>query len=176
MEMRRDFFTCSFDFSVLSYVLTLQGELIGGENKIQMDVLLHSVFSLRLWFFLLRRKLKGDCGQWNLVIFFLFGGDVCGGLLAGKPLIILLSVALSLYGGGDLQAVIFIQKYFCRKKTIITECCDGLRWFFFSWPFGLLNMVHGVVGAVLWMRRAREASAKGTELQIRQTEESGFFS
>lgn len=60
-------------------------------------------------------------------LFFGGGGDACGGLLAGKPLIILLLVALSLYGGEDLQVVIFIQKYFCRKKTIIIECCDGLR-------------------------------------------------
>lgn len=115
--MRRDFFTGSFDFPVLLYGLTLQRELIGGESKIQMDVFLHSIFSPRLWFFLLRKKLEGDCGQWILVTFFLLGGDVYGGLLAGKPLMILLSVALSLYSGADLQEVIFIKKkYFCQKK------------------------------------------------------------
>lgn len=40
-----------------------------------------------------------------------------GGLLAGKPLMILLSVALSLYSGADLQEVIFIKKkIFLPKK------------------------------------------------------------
>lgn len=188
--MRRDFFTGSFDFPVLLYGLTLQRELIGGESKIQMDVFLHSIFSPRLWFFLLRKKLEGGCGQWILVTFFLLGGDVYGGLLAGKPLMILLSVALSLYSGADLQEVIFIKKKKIflpkkRKKTkpttnktqsknpIIIQCCGGLCWCF---SLGLLDCWAWFVGAALWMRGAREASAKGTELQIRRIEESGFFS
>lgn len=65
-----------------------------------------------------------------------------GGLLAGKPLMILLSVALSLYSGADLQEVIFIKKKYIflpKKKTnkpttnktqsknpIIIQCCGGL--------------------------------------------------
>lgn len=55
MEMRRNFFTGSFVFSVLSYALTLQRELIGGENKIQMDVLLHCFFT-EVMIFLVEKK------------------------------------------------------------------------------------------------------------------------
>lgn len=170
--MRRDFFTGSFDFPVLLYGLTLQRELIGGESKIQMDVFLHSIFSPRLWFFLLRKKLEGDCGQWILVTFFLLGGDVYGGLLAGKPLMILLSVALSLYSGADLQEVIFIKK----KKNISAKkkkknqthnkqnpkqkpnYYSVLWWtvlMFFSWPFGLLSMIRWCSSVNAWCSRSK---------------------